>query len=175
MTVPPPAVCRLCSKPIKRDSLAVFENSEWFHVKCRRRGRHRKSSEAVDPAGTVSQRPGGPVDQAMRHESSHPPSIQQASGPAVAVCPLCTSPAIVTDWRPVAPWIVIEGCPCSGFFLWAPLMEHMPTVPLRDRHVLMGGIQRYRRLGYQAWCATADGKVTGSVVIHAVRPDRGHP
>jgi hypothetical protein len=42
-------------------------------------------------------------------------------------CPVCGHPATLTDWGPHLPWIGVEGCGCSGFFVWAPLVRARPS------------------------------------------------
>jgi hypothetical protein len=87
-------------------------------------------------------------------------------------CPVCLYPARVTDWRPVAQWLAIEGCPCGGFFLWKPLADRrLPDPRDEARHGLAGQIQTVRAAGTEAWVGTRDGLVSGLIVVPAQRPE----
>jgi hypothetical protein len=89
------------------------------------------------------------------------------------VCPLCRGPAIVTDWRPGADWVAVEGCPCGGFFVLARVVEQrLPSLSMVDRPGLVRRIRAYRAAGREVWLTTADGDVEGPLVIRTARPDR---
>jgi hypothetical protein len=78
----------------------------------------------------------------------------------------------VTDWRlEGSEWIVVEHCPCAGFFVWAPIMERVRTLPVRDRHDLAQRVRAFRA-HHEVWVATTDGTVTGPLVVRTQRPDR---
>jgi hypothetical protein len=104
---------------------------------------------------------------------THPTSPLGASakGPttAASVCRLCTAPATVTDWRPISDWIMVDGCSCAGYFLWAPIVERVRALAARKRHALVQRIQSVRESGREAWCATTNGEVMGPLVIRASR------
>jgi CheY-like chemotaxis protein len=90
-----------------------------------------------------------------------------------ATCPLCAHPATLTDWRPGLDWIAVEDCPCQGFFIWGPLLTaRVPRLPASDRQDISDRLRAFRAGGDEAWLATADGTVTGLLVVRSQRPDR---
>jgi hypothetical protein len=79
----------------------------------------------------------------------------------------------VTDWGPRLDWIVIEGCSCGGFFVWARLLEwRLPRLGRTERSDLVASIQGFRAMGQEPWVTTADGGIFGRLVILTERPDR---
>jgi hypothetical protein len=89
-------------------------------------------------------------------------------------CPVCDHPATLTDWGPHLPWIGVEDCACSGFFVWAPLLDwRLPRLDRAEREALAANIRSVRAMGREAWltCAEPD-RLFGRLVILAERPDR---
>ena len=88
-------------------------------------------------------------------------------------CPFCGQQGTVLGWRPVTPWLTIEGCACSGFFLWAGLAtSRLTQLSSRARQELSKLIVGMRSIGFEAWCTTNDGTAIGPLVVHNERPDR---
>jgi hypothetical protein len=91
---------------------------------------------------------------------------------ALSACPLCVHAATITDWRPQADWIVVEDCPCQGFFVWAPLLtERVRHLPARDRQDAANRIRAFRAMGHEAWIVTTDRTVKGPLVVRTEQPD----
>jgi hypothetical protein len=78
----------------------------------------------------------------------------------------------VTDWRPISEWIVVEDCSCAGYFVWAPMLERVRALPMRERHDLTWRVRDFRKFGLEAWVATTTGVVTGALVIRTLRHAR---
>jgi hypothetical protein len=90
---------------------------------------------------------------------------------ATEACPLCAHPATIVDWRPSVDWIVVEDCPCDGFFIRASLLAaHLPTLPEEERQELARRVREFRVAGLEAWCTTSDGG--RALRVSSVRPDR---
>jgi hypothetical protein len=91
---------------------------------------------------------------------------------APSSCPVCTHSATVTDWRPRLDWLVVEGCPCGGFFVWAPLIDGLRRLSAAERSDLAATIQGFRAMNHEPWLTSADGGIFGRPVILTERPDR---
>jgi hypothetical protein len=88
-------------------------------------------------------------------------------------CPVCTGAATVTDWRPRLEWVVVEGCACGGFSVWAPLLEdRLRRLSPAERADLAATIQGFRAMNHEAWVTSADGGIFGRLVILTRRPER---
>jgi hypothetical protein len=87
---------------------------------------------------------------------------------------VCEELATVTDWRPRLNWLVVENCPCIGFFVWGPLWEdgRLTRLTAEDRNTLIGRIRDHRARQSEAWLTTRSGAVTGALIIRDARPDR---
>src|SRR5262245_6617451 len=86
-------------------------------------------------------------------------------------CPLCAYGATLTDWRPAAAWIVVENCPCQGYFVWASIIARVRALPFKDRHDLSHRIRAFR-MRHEVWLATTDGTIDGPLSVRTERPDR---
>jgi hypothetical protein len=87
-------------------------------------------------------------------------------------CPLCREPAALVDWRPGVDWVVIEQCPCDGFFIAGTVLDgRMAYLSDEERHELAQRVRMCRSAGREAWCTTADGTADGRLVIRTERPD----
>jgi hypothetical protein len=79
----------------------------------------------------------------------------------------------MVDWRPTLSWLVIEDCSCGGFFVAADALEwRLPRLTTAARAELSSTIQGFRAMDREAWLTTADGGISGRLVIHTERPDR---
>src|SRR5262245_261778 len=85
-------------------------------------------------------------------------------------CPLCRQPATITDWRPRADWLAIEGCSCGGFFLRAKLLSGGLGSPA-ERQALAASVRGFRALGHEVWLAHANDARGGPLTIRTQRPD----
>jgi hypothetical protein len=158
--------CPLCSKPVRSGSLVLFERDELIHVHCRSRAYHLMAMDGVEQAQVVRHR----AAEVLRRVSGAP---HVAAPRLKAACPLCGHPAVVTDWRPVSPWLVVEDCPCGAFFIWADLTQSRLTrLTPAARRDLAARVRRVRRAGQEAWCTSRDGTVSGPLVVRTTRPDR---
>jgi hypothetical protein len=90
--------------------------------------------------------------------------------PTTGLCPLCARPVTLTDWRPVAPWLVVEGCGCGGFFVEVSLIERLAGVSERIRQNLALRVLGYRAIHQDAWVTTRDGTVGGPLTVSPERP-----
>jgi hypothetical protein len=86
-------------------------------------------------------------------------------------CPLCRQRATVTDWRPRADWLAIEGCSCGGYFLRAGLLSGGLGSPA-ERLALAVSVRGFRAMDREVWLAMADGATGGPLVVRTERPDR---
>jgi hypothetical protein len=87
-------------------------------------------------------------------------------------CPICGITATLTDWRPGLAWIVVEGCPCTGYFLWAPLLPRLWFMGAEGRESLSHRIRDLRATGSEAWVSTRHGTPEDpSVVVSDRRSD----
>jgi hypothetical protein len=154
--------CAACSKPIPSDTLVLYRHGDLFHLACRSGATELQSFEEVDRAQPVQQHAARLLEDATRQRPDPP-----AKGPTAApsTCPLCTEPATVTKWRPVSEWMVVEGCSCEGYFMWAPMLERVRALPARERRGLVRRIRDFRKSSHEAWFATTNGLVTGPLVI----------
>jgi hypothetical protein len=90
------------------------------------------------------------------------------TGPAP--CAVCGNSTTVTNWRPMAAWLAVEGCPCGDFFVWAPLWEgRLPFLPAAERQELATRIRNTRARGVEVWLMAVG--PDGTLVISPERPD----
>jgi hypothetical protein len=168
-----PPVCPVCSKAIRSGTLVLFEDGEFFHVRCRSRTLELTAMDEVDRARTAKERAVRLLEDARRRRaraaSSLPPHVPAKS----ATCPVCGEAATLTDWRPSVDWVAIENCSCQGYFLWAGVLEkRLPALAAAHRQELAARIRKVRAMGREAWCTTDDGTVQGPLVVRMERPDR---
>jgi hypothetical protein len=160
---PPGPVCAECSKPIRLAHAVVYEQGESFHVGCLSRITLRRSLEVSDRAKTAQRRARLVRTQAVAR------SLRATPG----TCPVCGERAMLTDWRPRLNWVVIENCPCQGFFVQGDLFEarlsHLTEI---EREQLAHRIGAFRAMGHHVWITTLRGTVTGPLVVRTERPDR---
>jgi len=156
--VPPDSTCAICSKPVEDGRFA--EDGQILHLWCRTRQLQLRALEYIDRSQTAQGRAVQLVE-----ESAARRSVRQQPR-----CPLCRCPAIHTDWRPENEWIVVEQCPCHGFFIWALIFERVWALPLRERHDLAHRVRAFR-VSHEVWIATTDGTGTGPLVVRTKRPD----
>jgi hypothetical protein len=88
-----------------------------------------------------------------------------------SICVVCQHPATLSDWPPLATWLVVDGCLCDGFYVWKPLWEfRLPLLPDAERRELGTRIREVRAHGTQVWLTTTNGRVRGSLILSAERP-----
>src|SRR5688572_21781179 len=86
--------CPFCAKPIMSGTVVVFEHGEFFHVGCQRRALERADLDAAgraEVARTRAENAAGASGVARRAELTRRD---------LRPCPVCATPAVVTDWRP---------------------------------------------------------------------------
>jgi hypothetical protein len=91
--------------------------------------------------------------------------------PSAGPCPLCARPATVTDWRPTAPWIVVEGCGCGGFFVEPILVDRLAQLTARTREELSVRVRGFRVMARDAFLTTTDGTPHGRLTVRMERPE----
>jgi hypothetical protein len=65
-------------------------------------------------------------------------------------------------------WIRVDGCRCGGFFVAADVLEwRLPRLTTGERAELSATIQGLRAMGRAAWLSTADGAISGRLVIRS--------
>lgn len=114
------------------------------------------------------------VERAARAQAEARQLLNQARRRRSVVenCPICGMPATVTDWRPGLAWVAVADCPCTGYFLWAPLLSRRLDLGV-DRESLSHRIRDLRATGSVAWVSTRHGTPEDpSVVVRDHRPDR---
>ena len=91
------------------------------------------------------------------------------TGPAL--CAVCGNATTVTNWRPTAAWLAVEGCLCGDFFVWAPLWEgRLPFLPDAERQELATRIRSARTRSIEVWLLALSADVHGMLVISPERP-----
>jgi hypothetical protein len=163
--IPADPVCVACSKPIPPGSFVVSEHGDLFHLGCRSWNAQLRSVEEVDRATRAQER-----NKRLREDMILLRAARRPRPEPTGACPLCGDAATLTDWRPTADWIAVEDCPCGGFFAWAPLLsERVRRLPARDRQDFARRIRAFRASGDEAWFATTDGTVAGTLVVRTQR------
>jgi hypothetical protein len=170
MGSPPDPSCPACSKSFWSGTLVLYEHGEFFHLGCRSHQLRRHALYRVAHAQATREQTARRVPELSSAFLKYPrPSRRSHEG----ACPFCGRRATVTDWRPSVDWLVIEDCPCNGFFLWAGLPTARLTKLTRDtRKQLVLRVREFRARGREAWCTTEDGTETGPLVVRTERPDR---
>jgi hypothetical protein len=164
-TFPAEVICPRCSKPIRDNSVVLLRQGELFHVRCRSQEVNLEAMETVDRAqrawGHSAKLAAGLVRlQIARSGSAH-----------AGRCPLCGATATIAYASDE--WTAVTECPCGGFFVWGPLMPHLPRLPEAARTTLRAGIRALRRQGSEAWLSTRDGMLAGALVVLPGPPGRG--
>jgi hypothetical protein len=96
---------------------------------CLARAAELTAIEEVDRAKAAHEVAAGLLDDSRRSRAER---RRQRSGNGA--CPLCGDPATIVDWRPSVDWVVVEDCPCDGFFIRAGLLDsRVPTLPDDER------------------------------------------
>jgi hypothetical protein len=148
--------CPVCAQAVP--SRRVFEQGEVLHAWCRARQLEFMSLEARARAADL-------IGHAERLQVD-----ARGLRRKVAPCPLCGRPATLRDWRPRVDWIVVEGCPCDGFFLRGSLFDaRLPSLSPADRGTLARRVRQFRAMRQEAWCTTTDGTTGGMLVAQTAR------
>jgi hypothetical protein len=93
-----------------------------------------------------------------------------ATTASCALC-VCARAATIADWSPAQDWLTVEGCTCGGFFVWKGVWEfRIPNLTEGERQDLAVRVRSVRAKDREAWISTADGTLTGPLVIQADRP-----
>jgi hypothetical protein len=62
----------------------------------------------------------------------------------------------VTGWQPGLDWVVVEGCPCGGYFVEGRVFtERLPHMTVVDRETLVLRIRSFRAQRVEAWLTTS--------------------
>jgi hypothetical protein len=163
-------ICPACSKPIRSGTLRHYDRAEFYHVYCRSRQLQLEALEQVNRPEATHAGAARLIEGTTRRSESAP---QADRPPEAGSCPVCRQPATVVDSRPSASWLVVEGCPCGGFFVAAEILEwRLPRLTTAGRMELSATIQGFRAMGREAWLMTADEGISGRLVIRIERPDR---
>ena len=89
----------------------------------------------------------------------------------VTRCPLCAQRATLIDGDPTGDWRRVDGCLCGGFFVAADCLEwRLPRLGTEERALLSVAIRGFGAMGRDAWLTTADGGISGRLVIRVKRP-----
>jgi len=89
----------------------------------------------------------------------------------VTRCPVCDQPATLIDGDPTGDWCRVGGCRCEGFFVATDCLEwRLPRLSPDERVELSMTIQGFGAMGRDAWLSTADGIMSGRLVIRTKRP-----
>jgi hypothetical protein len=159
---PPAPICAICSKPILSDMFVIYREGDQFHLSCLVGAGPLKRPPEDDPAETGPQPATDLVEEMERRRAGLAPKGPIATR---SRCPLCREPATLTDWRPVAEWIVVERCPCSGYYLWAAMVGRVGALADQERQGLEERVRDFRKSGHEAWVATTNDEVTGPFVV----------
>jgi hypothetical protein len=165
---PDDLACSICSKPIRPNDFIITEHGEVFHIGCRNRRLQFRSLEEVDRAKSA-------LDQARRllQDAGYRRGKAARLGGTAAPRPLCGESAMLVDWRPSLDWIVVEGCPCGGFYVAGSLIRARRLgFPAESREALADAVLKFRAIGHEAWCTTTEGRENGPLVVRTERPDR---
>jgi hypothetical protein len=140
-----------------------YENGAFYHSHCHTQRFHRDALERskAHPLQAADTPLGGDVEP---HQSD--------ADPPAAVCPVCQQPATIADHAPGATWILVEGCPCGGFVVAANTLEwRLPALTAPQRAELSETIRGFRAMSREAWLTTADGGISGQLVLRPKRAD----
>jgi hypothetical protein len=66
----------------------------------------------------------------------------------------------------------VEGCRCGGFAVAAETLEwRLPALTAAQRAELSEAIRGFRAMSREAWLTTADGEISGRLVLRPKRAD----
>ena len=169
-SLPPDISCVICSKPIRSGGYIQFETGDFLHIRCRSRQLQLTVLDHRDRTRLAVELAKNLVHENARLRGRPPTRLIARRNP----CPVCGVTATLTDWRPHIEWMAIEGCPCSGFFVWTPLLEagRLARLTVEDRDALSQGLRQLRATGSEAWLSARYGTVKGALIICELRPDR---
>jgi hypothetical protein len=89
---------------------------------------------------------------------------------ATEFCALCRHVVTIAD-GPFLDWLIIEGCPCGGYFVWKAVWEfRLPHMTDVERQNLTFRVRSPRVKNREAWIYTADGTVYSPLVVESERP-----
>jgi hypothetical protein len=142
----------------------VFEQGELLHVRCQSRELQLAAMQCIERAEHLESQAAALVEAGTHRPAALAPR-------SAGTCPLCEHAATITDWRPThLDWLVVEGCPCGGFFVSAALFEHrLPRLSEAERQTLAARVRWFRAKGVEAWCTTPNGSVDGPLDIRERR------
>ena len=167
--VPPDPPCAICSKPIRSGGVVQTRIGEFAHIRCGGEELRLRATEPQDRVRLTIERATDLVEETRRRKLAQPTRLT----PQHDRCPVCAGPATLTDLRPHLNWMIIEDCPCNGFFVWTPLLDEgrLGRLTPEDRETLSERIRNLHGTESEAWLATRDGTVMGALLIRTVRPD----
>jgi hypothetical protein len=89
-------------------------------------------------------------------------------------CPLCEHPTRVIDEPALSDWLLIEGCPCERFRVWADLVANarLKVISRDCRERIRARLRDVRDLQREAWLVTDNGLLNGRLVVSTERRDR---
>jgi hypothetical protein len=156
------SLCPACSTPVRSGMLRLYERGEFYHAYCRSRQLARAALHEND---------GGKAPQAGVAGVRGGDDTPSSDGRAPRECPICQQAAIVLDGFAGMGWYAVDGCGCGGFFVAAETLEwRLPRLTTPERADLVTTIQGFRAMGRDAWLSTADGSLSGRLVVRVERP-----
>ena len=162
----PDPSCSICSKPVRPGAPIRFQHGEVFHLACLAKATQLNAIEQVDRARVAKE-----TSARLLEDYGRARGERRRQRSANGACPLCGHAATIVDWRPSVDWVVVEDCPCDGFFIRAGLLDsRLPTLPGEERQELTRRVREFRAAGLEAWCTTSDGG--RALRVSSVRPDR---
>jgi hypothetical protein len=92
---------------------------------------------------------------------------------AIIPCPLCEHPARVIDESARRDWLLIEGCPCERFRVWADLVANarLKRMSRSERERIRAWVRDVRGLQREAWLVTDNDLLTGRLVVSTEQRD----
>jgi hypothetical protein len=155
--------CPACLTVVRSGTLRVYVQGEFYHAYCHHRQLERAALQQYD---------GGGIRQAdvgdARARAGTPPSPRPAAAQA---CPICQQAATIVGGVAGIGWYAVEGCACGGFFVAAEALDwRLPRLTTAERAELVATIQGFHAMGRDAWLKTADGNISGRLVIRCERP-----
>jgi len=168
--VPPDPPCAVCATPIRSGGFFQTKMGEFVHIRCRIEEHRPRTTEQHDRARLAIERTTDLAEQTRRRSVASPRRLTQQDGR----CPVCAGPATLTDWRPNADWMTVEGCACLGFFVWTSLLDanRLARLTREDRETLSQRVQDFRAAQTEAWLTTRDSTVMGALIIRSERPEQ---
>jgi hypothetical protein len=156
--------CPVCTVPVDPGTLRVYEGGAFFHASCRSLQITRAALQQHD-AGD-----GGPTADAIDTMGDSPESERRA---ILSTCPICHESATVVRGIADAAWYAVDGCACAGYIVAAEVLEwRLSRLTAAERAELVATLQGFRAMGRDAWLNTADGSISGRLVIRTHSPHR---